>query len=412
MKKNLFIFTNSYPYDGEKEITFIEPELSLLSSCFNVTIIPLRKKGRLLKEKFGTSIDFGFSDYASSKIRLLLQAPNLIISKFFWSSIFSNPKKFLAFQNFRKLVEDSLKRLLLLKWLDNKIRMGQIGDRSIFYTYWFGYATSALIDIKDKHNFSKVVTRSHNYDLYEERHGGYIPFRDEAIERIDAIHLISKHGLNYLINKYPLHVKKFHLSPLGIAESNFSVEPSSDGVVRFLSCSYLNPVKRVGLIGDVLLKISQTTNSKVLWTHIGDGPDFKIIKNKYIDIKNKNIEFSFKGNLSPDEVFLYYKNNPIDFFVILSSYEGRPVAIMEALNFGIPIIASNVGGVSDIVLDNFNGLLFEEDESVDFMASKIVELMSNKLKLRQMRNNSKEIWLAECSMTKNYLNFADSLNKI
>ena len=45
----------------------------------------------------------------------------------------------------------------------------------------------------------------------------------------------------------------------------------------------------------------------------------------------------------------YYKNNIIDIFINLSASEGIPVSIMDAISFGIPCIATNVGGTGEIV---------------------------------------------------------------
>ena len=45
----------------------------------------------------------------------------------------------------------------------------------------------------------------------------------------------------------------------------------------------------------------------------------------------------------------------------VSESEGIPVSIMEASSFGIPVIATNVGGVGEIVENGYNGLLLNKD---------------------------------------------------
>ena len=49
-------------------------------------------------------------------------------------------------------------------------------------------------------------------------------------------------------------------------------------------------------------------------------------------------------------------------FVLTSHYEGLPLAIIEAMSQGLPIIATNVGGVNEIVLDGENGFLLAEGD--------------------------------------------------
>jgi len=48
--------------------------------------------------------------------------------------------------------------------------------------------------------------------------------------------------------------------------------------------------------------------------------------------------------LPHNDVLNYYASNPVDVFINTSSSEGLPVSIMEAMSFGIPVIATNVGG--------------------------------------------------------------------
>lgn len=54
---------------------------------------------------------------------------------------------------------------------------------------------------------------------------------------------------------------------------------------------------------------------------------------------------------------IYTVLNKVDLFVLPSNYEGFPMTIIEALGTGLPVIATNVGGVKDIIIDEYNGLL-------------------------------------------------------
>ena len=44
---------------------------------------------------------------------------------------------------------------------------------------------------------------------------------------------------------------------------------------------------------------------------------------------------------------------------MISNYEGLPISILEAMKYGLPVIASNVGGNKEDVLNDFNGFLVE-----------------------------------------------------
>jgi glycosyltransferase involved in cell wall biosynthesis len=64
-----------------------------------------------------------------------------------------------------------------------------------------------------------------------------------------------------------------------------------------------------------------------------------------------------------------------DIFVLPTNYEGIPVAIVEALSYGKPIIASDVGAISEIVLNGQNGYVLENDDHL--FAEKIKYILEN-----------------------------------
>ncbi len=63
------------------------------------------------------------------------------------------------------------------------------------------------------------------------------------------------------------------------------------------------------------------------------------------------------GNVAPEEVPLYLQAS--DFLVLPSYSEGLPQAVIEAMNCGLPVVATRVGGVPEAVLDGRTGLLVE-----------------------------------------------------
>jgi glycosyltransferase involved in cell wall biosynthesis len=70
-----------------------------------------------------------------------------------------------------------------------------------------------------------------------------------------------------------------------------------------------------------------------------------------------------------------------DLFVLASEHEGRPLAVMEALGLGIPVVATSVGGVPDLVEDGTNGLLVPPG-SPEALAGAIRELMDPRTRTR------------------------------
>jgi glycosyltransferase involved in cell wall biosynthesis len=87
---------------------------------------------------------------------------------------------------------------------------------------------------------------------------------------------------------------------------------------------------------------------------VGDGPD-----RKYLEALGATLgigdQLEFVGYASQDEIVQYLGES--DIFVLPSFAEGVPVSIMEAMACGIPVVATFVGGVAELVENEISGLL-------------------------------------------------------
>jgi glycosyltransferase involved in cell wall biosynthesis len=75
-----------------------------------------------------------------------------------------------------------------------------------------------------------------------------------------------------------------------------------------------------------------------------------------------------------------------DLFALTSVYEAMPMTILEAMSVACPVISTDVGGVSNILIHNQNGLLVEPDNAVAF-ASAIQRLFSDAALKSELGNN-------------------------
>ena len=119
----------------------------------------------------------------------------------------------------------------------------------------------------------------------------------------------------------------------------------------------------------------------------------------------KNIRAEFKGRVLNKEVLKFYIDEVPDLFINLSSSEGIPMSIMEAMSCSIPVIATNVGGTSEIV-NNENGYLIEYNED----DLKIVEIINGFFYLHLEEKNNKrkqayKTWLEKYNSEINYSAF-------
>lgn len=290
----------------------------------------------------------------------------------------------------------------------NIVRSGLLdrkGER-VYYSYWLTPSATALAMLKEIFPEIKAVSRVHGGDLYLERHQpAYLPYQGKVIGALSKVYSISENGKKYLTNLYPVAKTQVSISRLGtINEHVFTFKSDKPKILKLISCSYLKPVKRIHLLVEAL------TSAKIPieWTHIGDGPEKSKIEELAGDLPG-NIKVNFLGNLSNEEVIGNYKKNSYDLFVNVSESEGIPVTIMEAFSFGIPAVATNVGGTSELV-DERNGYLLSREFHPEQLA-RILELFyeSSLGYQSEKAQAAYATWDQKYNATKNYKAFAEML---
>ena len=91
-----------------------------------------------------------------------------------------------------------------------------------------------------------------------------------------------------------------------------------------------------------------------------------------------------------DEVVLHLTEARI--FVLLSDHEGLPLTVIEAMRAGLPVVASSVGGIPELVEDGVTGVLLPVT-SPEAVAAALKSLLDDPKKARQMGQNGRERYL-------------------
>nr|WP_256534283.1 glycosyltransferase [Lewinella sp. JB7] len=224
------------------------------------------------------------------------------------------------------------------------------------------------------------------------------------MDLIDKLYVISQDGYDYLQSHYQIRETKVSVSRLGVYSTNNTTQRSSDGVYRIVSVSGVTKMKRVEMIADYLVKLA-TTNAKqkFAWTHLGAGPLLDTVKDCLKGLNSSNLRVELKGHVTNAEVYDYYRHHPVDVFLNLSESEGLPVSIMEAQANGVPVIAPDVGGVSEIVNETTGVLLSEKVTYAEFENAfwKICTSESS-----YSSASIQEYWRANFDAAVNYMKFA------
>ncbi|MGC3947719.1 MAG: glycosyltransferase [Chryseolinea sp.] len=125
---------------------------------------------------------------------------------------------------------------------------------------------------------------------------------------------------------------------------------------------------------DVIRAVASLNETKIKILIVGEGNDRAMLEALAVEcgIKDRVIFAGYQFDTAP-----YYAC--MDAFVLASSTEGFGLAIVEAMMFKLPVIATAVGGIPDIVVENETGLLVPA-KSPELLAGKIRFLYENRQK--------------------------------
>lgn len=245
----------------------------------------------------------------------------------------------------------------------------------------------------------KAIVHTYHGNVFD---GYFSPIKTKVflgIERYlcsisDAIVAISEKQRNDLAEHYKIApAEKIHVIKLGFALDHFTTDRElkrnqfrkayhidADTLVVTIT-GRLTAIKNHALFFDAARHIKQQHGHlKVKYFVVGDGELFEPLTNRAI-ADGFTISVPGKENVAADVVFTSWRkdidviNAGSDIIALTSFNEGTPVSIIEALASKKAVIATNVGGVGDVVKDNFNGLLSELDPTS--FSEKLLNLLTD-----------------------------------
>ena len=404
--KYLILLNRKFPYESGE--TFLENEIDEISMFFDKVIIfpsDMTSKNRITRKIKSPNVEVIIFEKHSLKVRNL---------EYLMYGIFET-KDSTAKGIKQKLYSGYFEAAADLQSKDIIRVLSQMHfqkeDEIIVYSYWLFITARVAINLKKYFGeLSKVkcISRAHNFDIYEEKK--FLPQRKFLLENLDAIFPCSENGSNYLKAKYPEYNDKIYTSYLGTYDYGRCDKMPSQ-TFKIISCSRVAPVKRLDLLIDSL-KLLRSIGVSFSWTHLGGGELFEHIKArayKELDF----MEVNLPGMISNMQVYEYYKNNYYDVFVNVSSAEGLPVSIMEAASFGIPTIATDVGGSSEIVKNGITGYVLEPHFQTKQLADILKKFALKSSDERQLfHEETRKMWCKKFQAKQNYRKFVDQIEKI
>ncbi|WP_026882538.1 glycosyltransferase [Clostridium akagii] len=243
----------------------------------------------------------------------------------------------------------------------------------------------------------------------------------KIINKMDYRIFVSLNQKNYWVKKYKISNENSIVIHNGIDNSFFNPELFKDYNLeqlrlRFcvsdknfviLFCAMFRPEKNHLELLCAIKKLIDRNYTNIKLILVGDGIEKGNIA-KYIK-ENKLGKYIYLEGLQKD-VRMYSLISDIG---VLSSksVETFSLAALEQLAMGVPMIMSNIGGANEMIIDGYNGFLYNSKD-IDKLVNIIEQCYLNKNKLRKMKTNAKKVVSTKFTtqfMVEKYISVLDSI---
>ncbi len=200
-----------------------------------------------------------------------------------------------------------------------------------------------------------------------------------ALNKATKIIAVSRHLKNRAINDFGIPSEKIAVIYTGHDEKNFNLGERKQQESSIKNILFLGNIIESKGVFDLLKAISIIRNSdeklfaRLSWRFVGKITDREKLTN-FLNVYKLRNNVEVVGEVPRDEVAKYMKR--ADFFILPSWSEGMPVALLEAIACGLPVIATTVGGIPEVVNEN-TGVLVEPKKPQELACGIISALSRN-----------------------------------
>lgn len=379
------IITAKTPFSSKE--TFILEEIFALDKICDLLISPRDVKGKVVKGAEGLNVLatplFSVKAFASFFL--------IIFTKDFWKIIqliFSAGNKRTIPKNlvvFPKSIY--LSRALRAKGIEH------------IHAHWGGTTGTMALIIHLLTGIPFSVT-FHRWDIGENN------LAKEKVAEAKFVRAISDSGKKGLESLLPseLH-KKIAMIHLGVKIPENTIKNTRTNALKVINVGNLVAEKGQEVFLRSL-KILKDKNIKFQADIFGDGPLENYLKHQSINLGISDC-VEFRGRIAHQKLLKKYANGDYNSMVLTSFMEGIPVALMEAMAYGIPVIANDVGGIAELIKDGENGFLIHNN-SPKQIAKKIILLSAN----RELTSETKKCARAKVAKHFNVSTTAQELLKM
>ena len=253
----------------------------------------------------------------------------------------------------------------------------------------------------------KLINESFD-DFQENKHGIFISLqkiiRNWSINKSNLIITPSQH-LKTFINKIGVDNKTLVINNgVTIQETNNKV--FQNRIIQLLVISRLVTQKN---IDSIIKAVKVMENEGIILNIVGDGSEINNLKNL---VENYELEekVNFIGKIENAKLNEYLSN--ADIFVQASNYEGLPHSILEAINYEIPILSTEVGGCSVLLNKGERGYIIPLPISETGISDGIRTIINNKKEAMSKAKAAKEFLNQQHNFNMNADIYHENINEM
>ncbi len=394
MSKKIVFITSSFPY-GKSEVWAINEINSLMDLGNDITIIPRSGQGKIINQdaiKFSSNlIDL---PYINFKIFII-----------FLRSIAFNPLNFLKLLigivkqsntiiDFVKAIIVMPKSIFSAKLLHGE-GINHVHSLSTTSAAVMAYIISSNLEVPWSYTL-------HSSSVLNSKYKRSFLFQSQSASKCRTISKIIANDLSNFIG--PSLSKKVSTVHLGVDTQGYIKEKINinDPLIIATPAELKEHKGHVYAIKAAKKLIDIGVNN-FKWYFFGSGPLLNVLQEKVKELNLINHCY-FPGNIDHQELLNKYKIHEVD-IVISSSisipdvFEGIPVSLMEAMSYGIPVIATDSGGTKELV-DGQSGILVKQNDP-NAILSGIIDLINKPDFRRKISKNGRNKIMQDFDTMKN-----------
>jgi teichuronic acid biosynthesis glycosyltransferase TuaC len=254
-------------------------------------------------------------------------------------------------------------------------------DFDIIHSHFIFPAGYVGMKLKERYHVPLIIT-AHGGDVYKTpfKNDKWFQLSKSILEHADKIITTSNRNFNIIMKEFGISKYKVHIIGNGFDDKKFYKRdqyqireklslPQNKKIL--LSIGNLVEIKGHKYLIEAINKVLEIRKD-ILCIIIGRGIEKDNLQNQ-IDSLRLNDTIKIINGINHDNVPIWM--NACDLFVLPSLDEGFPTVIPEALACGKPVIASRVGGVPEIVNNEYIGELFQKKD-IDDLATVIIDALN------------------------------------